>query len=151
MLRDSYEFLKGSITSFMWHSKNISKQGFLKPLQCLDYTQVPPWAVGDYCISLKVLKSPHKEIYSFKLTMLWLSLSSSLSSAKYFHLCSMHTTTVAMWASAPSCIDSTHRGTVLNQCNMAQAPTRPQLWCAYCIGGNIWQKTMKKKETTTAS
>ena len=45
------------------------------------------WAVGDYCISLKVLKSPHKEIYSFKLTMLWLSLSSSLSSAKYFHLC----------------------------------------------------------------
>ena len=41
------------------------------------------WAVGDYCISLKVLKSPHKEIHSFKLTMLWLSLSCSLSSAKY--------------------------------------------------------------------
>ena len=96
------------------------------------------WAVGDYCISLKVLKSPHKEIYSFKLTMLWLSLSSSLSSAKYFHLCIMHITTVA-------------RGTVLNQNNMALAPTRPQLRCAYCIGGNIWQKTMKKKETTTAS
>ena len=60
-----------------------------------------PWAVGHCCISLKVPKSPHKEIYSFKLTMLWLFLSSSLSSAEYFHLCSMHTTTVAMWAPAP--------------------------------------------------
>ena len=66
------------------------------------------WAVGDYCVSLKVLKSPNKEIHSFKLTMLYLSLSSSLSSAKYFHQCSMHTTTVAMWATAPCCIDSTH-------------------------------------------
>ena len=58
-------------------------------------------------LALKVLKSPHTEIYSFKLTMLWLSLSSSLSSAKYFHQYSMHTTTVAMWAPAPCCIDST--------------------------------------------
>ena len=24
---------------------------------------VKSWAVGDYCVSLKVLKSPHKEIY----------------------------------------------------------------------------------------
>ena len=56
---------------------------------------IPSWAVGDYCISLKVLKKPHKEIYSFKLTMLWLSFSSSFSSAKYFHQYSMHTTTVA--------------------------------------------------------
>ena len=53
------------------------------------------WAVGDYCVSLKVLKSPHKEVYLFKLTIMRLSLSSSLSSAKYFHQCSMHTTTVA--------------------------------------------------------
>ena len=71
------------------------------------------WAVGDYCISLKVPKSPHKEIYSFKLTMLWFSLSSSLSSAEYFQLCSMHTTTVAMWAPTPCCIDSTHAHVVL--------------------------------------
>ena len=56
---------------------------------------IEAWAVGDYFISLKVLISPHKEIYSFKLTMLWLSLSSSLSAAKYFHQYSMHTTTVA--------------------------------------------------------
>ena len=76
-------------------------------------TIVIPWAVGDYCISLKVLKSPHKEIYSFKLTMLWPSFFSSLSSAKYFHLCSMHTTTVAMWAPALCCIDSTHAHVVL--------------------------------------
>ena len=41
--------------------------------------------VGDCCVSLKMLKSPHKEIYSFKLTMLWLSLSSSLPLGKYFH------------------------------------------------------------------
>ena len=46
---------------------------------------IESWAVGDYCVGLKVLKSPHKEIYSFKLTMLCLSLSSSLCSAKYFH------------------------------------------------------------------
>ena len=142
--------------------------------------------------------------------MLWLFFFSSLSFAKYFYPCSMHTTTVAMWAPAPCFIDSTHahvvlgrtdkgksmgrknaataldsfekacnimggrrnsnpipslfrvwglprttrtsyRGTVLNQCKMALAPTWPQLWCAYCIGGNIWQKTMKKKETPTAS
>ena len=44
-----------------------------------------PWAVGDYCVSLKMLKSPLKQIYSFKLTMLWLSLSSSLSLPKYFN------------------------------------------------------------------
>ena len=42
-------------------------------------TRLVPWAVGDCCVSLKMLKSPHKEICSFKLTMLWLSLSSSLS------------------------------------------------------------------------
>ena len=72
---------------------------------------IPAWAVGNYCISLKVLKSPHKEIYSFKLTMLWLSPSSS---AKYVYLCSMHTTTVAMWAPAPCCIDSTHAHVVLD-------------------------------------
>ena len=53
-----------------------------------------PWAVGDYCVSLKVLKSPNKEIHSFKLTMLWLALSSSLSSAKYLHQCSMHKKTL---------------------------------------------------------
>ena len=43
-----------------------------------------PWAVGDYCVSLKMLKLPLKQIYSFKLTMLWLSLSSALSLPKYF-------------------------------------------------------------------
>ena len=37
------------------------------------------WAVGDCCVSLKMLKSPHKEIYSSKLMMLCLSLSSSSS------------------------------------------------------------------------
>ena len=73
------------------------------------------WAVGDYCISLKVLKSPHKEMCSFKLTILWLSLSSSFASAKYFDLSSMHTTTVAMWAPAPCCIDSTHAHLVLGR------------------------------------
>ena len=34
---------------------------------------------------LKMLNLPHKEIHSFKLTKLRLSLSSSLSLAKYFH------------------------------------------------------------------
>ena len=43
------------------------------------------WAVGDYCVSVKMLKSSHKRIYSFKLTMLWLSLFSSLSFPKYFN------------------------------------------------------------------
>ena len=47
--------------------------------------KLSPWAVGDCCVSLKMLKSPFKEIYSFKLTMLWLSLSSSLSLPKYFN------------------------------------------------------------------
>ena len=36
-----------------------------------------PWAVGDCCFSLKMLKSPHKEIYSFKLTMPFRSVSFS--------------------------------------------------------------------------
>ena len=49
------------------------------------YMHVWAWAEGDYCVSLKMLKLPHKEIYSFILTMLWLSLSSSLSLAKYFY------------------------------------------------------------------
>ena len=43
------------------------------------------WAGGDYCVNLKMLKLPHKELYSFILTMLWLSLSSLLSLAKYFY------------------------------------------------------------------
>ena len=55
--------------------------------------QEQPWAIGDGCVSLKMLKSPHKEIYSFKLTMLWLSLSSSLSCPNIST--NMHTTTVA--------------------------------------------------------
>ena len=46
---------------------------------------IRPWALGDCCVSLKMLKSPHKEIYSLRLTMLWFSLSSSLSLPKYFH------------------------------------------------------------------
>ena len=41
VFRVSYEFLKGSITSFVfstWYIKNFSKQeGFLKSFQCLDY------------------------------------------------------------------------------------------------------------------
>ena len=48
------------------------------------------WAVGDCCVSLEMLKSPHKAIYSFKLTMLWLSLSSSLSLLKYFNQYAHH-------------------------------------------------------------
>ena len=77
-------------------------------------------AVGDCCVSLKMLKSPHKEICSFKLTMLCLSLSSSLSLS-------------------PGCIDSAlcldmgfwevPKGeNENNQFNMA-APSRPQSWC----------------------
>ena len=104
--------------------------------------------MGDYCISLKVLKWPHKEIYSFKLTMLWPSFCSSLSSAKYFHLCSMHTTAVAMWAPAPCCIDSTHAhvvlgrgfpipshlrlGTSLKNQNLISRHSRPSTTCA-CV------------------
>ena len=156
------KYLHAERSLLMRKSLLVSKQITYTRVQARSI--VSSWAVGDYCISLKVLKSPHKKIYSFNLTMLWLSLSSSLSSAKYFHLRSVHTITVAMWASAPCCIDSMHvhvvlgrfpipsrfcvwglprttrnsyRGTVLNQCNMALEPTRPQLWCAYCMGGNI--------------
>ena len=67
---------------------NISLLSFEKELEKVDVTKMiciiinfcPPiicftlhiaWAVGEYCVSLKVLKSPHKEIYSFKLTMLF--------------------------------------------------------------------------------
>ena len=54
-----------------------------------------PWVVGDCCVSLKMLKSPHKQIYSFKLAILWLSLSSSLPLPKYFNQYAHHTTTEA--------------------------------------------------------
>ena len=52
----------------------------------------------------KMLKSPHKEIYSFKVTMLWSSLSSSLSLAKYFHQYAHYE--YGLGAALPCCIDS---------------------------------------------
>ena len=51
----------------------------------LDIENIESWAGGDYCVSLKMLELPHKELYSFILAMLWLSLSSLLSLAKYFY------------------------------------------------------------------
>ena len=136
----------------------------LHVLRVMEY-EVCAWAVGDYCVSLKVLKSPNKEIHSFKLTMLWLSLLHCLLP----NISTNAVCTTQLWPCGhqrhgefpipslfrvwglPRTTRTSYRGTVLNQCNMALAPTRPQLWCAYCIGGDIWQKTMKKKETTTAS
>ena len=64
--------------------------------------------IGNCCVCLRMLKSPkvkspHKEVYSFKLTMLWLSLSSSLSLPKYLNQYAQP----QLWPKAPPCcIDS---------------------------------------------
>ena len=90
------------------HKISLDQDSFVEQLNGLLST----WAVGDCCVSLKMLKSPHEEIYSFKPTMLWLSLSSSLSLPKYFN---QYDTMTGAYSAPPCYIDSTHAHVVLGR------------------------------------
>ena len=105
--------------------------------------RVHSWAVGDCYVGLKM----RKEIYSFKLTMLWLSLSSSLPLWPRRCHVALILHCASIWVSGKP-----QHYMRMHMINATWRHLRPQSWCAYWLKYlGIWVKTLKKKETTTAS